>query len=110
MGKQYEEKREIKKSLASITCDFCGNKQEAYQSVRDERVDYKQEGMGNPEHAAVNDGHVEFERRVSFSDRYEGHGTAKTYTFDMCAFCWVTKFVPWAKTQGAVPEITESDY
>jgi len=69
------------------TCDLCGDTivEAAYQ---------------------VNE--TTIERRLGTS--YPESGEVETVSVDMCVACFDSKLVPWLKSQGATPLVTEFDF
>ena len=70
------------------TCDFCSAKMEKPECFDSEEVIIKYvQGRHWPE-----------------------GGYSITTSVDMCSKCFIEKFLPWAKSQGATPEVTEEDW
>lgn len=69
------------------TCDLCGDAIVEAAYVINETTIERRLGTGYPE-----------------------GGDVETVSVDMCVLCFDTKLVPWLKSQGATPLITEFDF
>ena len=77
-----------KEICVNITCDFCSAKIE------------------NPDRFDLEEVIIKCERGRNWP---EG-GYSVTTSVDMCSKCFTEKFIPWAESQGATPEVTEEDW
>lgn len=79
------------KVLREVMCDFCG-------------LSHNDEWKEGPYEV------IETEIMMKKGESYPGVSFGEIISFDICPDCFVTKLIPWAKTQGAEPEIKEYDY
>lgn len=101
--KQVKEVKTIMRDeVVSVTCDFCG-REDTRAIPSCESVEWD----GNPL-----DSFAVFEVGIFYKtgDIFPEGGSVEYESFHMCPKCWEEKFVPWAKSRGATPTVSERDY
>lgn len=82
--------------IDTTTCDLCLN------TVKGER--WKAPDAEHPGNRQ------DVEIQYEYGSSYPDGGSGTTETFDVCPDCWLTKVVPWFRSQGAGPRIREWDF
>lgn len=94
--KTYEEKTitRIFNRVTSITCDLCGR-----QSITDRN-------SWSDEETEVSETEIKYKTGEETND--EGYGNQ--ITVDICPKCFTEKLIPWIKSQGGEPTITDWEW
>ena len=90
--KQVHVPATVREKLDVTVCDLCGDESDCEWSP------------GSPFQS--NEVDVSYREATHYPDG----GFAETTSFDICPTCFTEKLVPWLKSQGAEPTITETDY